>query len=424
MIKNVVPFLLLLASCGANIDTNVQAEVGTETDLVYSEYEAVDREADQSENDESYYTPFKKGELEKFRIAVMQSGEYFSYADVFEGILQGLNTIGWIADIPMLQVGFTGYDAYEDGKSVENILTELSKSEYSDYIEISMRDFFDLSWSDDNVSDPQFSHVTSPDAGIDLIIALGTQISSILSAPDQFHTPVLVDSISDPVGSNILASETDSGKSYLTGVVDPEQDLRQVKLFHSVIKFQTLGIIFEDSELGRAYGAVDDITAVASELGFDVVANTNVLPDPEDEDDDAAWEAAEAQYVRALDELAPTVDAVYLGIQAGLSEYSLADIVDVLNKHKVPSFVMEGKNFVRDGVLLGESDSNLVSKGIYNAKKIVNILKGRTPRELDQIFEHVPHIAINLDTAGLIGYDVPIDIIASADDVFVESSVQ
>ncbi len=61
----------------------------------------------------------------------------------------------------------------------------------------------------------------------------------------------------------------------------------------------------------------------------------------------------------------------------------------------------------------------MISKGIYNAKKIVNIFKGRTPQELNQKFEHVPHIAINLDTAALIGYDVPIDIIASADEVFV-----
>jgi hypothetical protein len=30
----------------------------------------------------------------------------------------------------------------------------------------------------------------------------------------------------------------------------------------------------------------------------------------------------------------------------------------------------------------------------------------------------VPHIAINLDSARTIGYDVPIDIIASADEVF------
>jgi ABC-type uncharacterized transport system substrate-binding protein len=185
-----------------------------------------------------------------------------------------------------------------------------------------------------------------------------------------------------------------------------------------VIKFKTLGILYEDSEIGRAYGAVDDIAQVAKEAGFKVVASTRVLPDPENEDDEAAWAAAEARYVAALDALCPKVDAVYLAVQAGLSENSLPAVVKVLNRHKMPSFVMEGKNFVRDGILLGESDSNLVAKGIFNAKKIVNIFKGKTPRSLPQVYEHVPHIAINLDSAAAIGYDVPIDIIASADEVF------
>ncbi len=243
-------------------------------------------------------------------------------------------------------------------------------------------------------------------------------MSSILTKPASFDIPVIVDSISDPVGSGILASLGDSGKDYLTGAVDPDQDIRQVRLFYSVIKFKTLGILYEDSEIGRAYGAVDDILKVAKENGFSVTASTELLPDPENEDDEEAWAAAEARYVTALDALCPKVDAVYLAVQAGLSEYSLPDIVKVLNRHKKPSFVMEGKNFVRDGILLGESDSNLVAKGIFNGKKIVSIFKGRKPRELPQVYEHVPHIAINLGSASTLGYDVPIDIIASADEVF------
>ncbi len=406
-------FFFLGCPAGANVADGAAGPASE----AYRAYVAMDKAV--GTEDEGDYTPFKRADGRRFRIAVMQSGDYFSYADVFEGMLKGLQTIGWIADVPPLRSGFAGYAAYEDGKTVRNILAELSKYAYSDFIEFPEAAFFDLKWNDENARGREFKDLTAKGADIDLIIALGTQVSAILAKPTEFHIPVMVDSISDPVGSGILASLEDSGKGYLTGAVDPDQDLRQVRLFSSVIKFKRLGILYENSEIGRSYGAVEDVQRVAREEGFTVVASTNVLPDPENEDDEAAWLAAERRYVRALDALCPQVDAVYLAVQAGLSESSLQDVVAVLKKHKTPSFIMEGKNFVRDGILLGESDSNLVAKGIFNSKKMVAIFRGQSPRELPQKYEHVPHIAINLETARTIGYDVPIDIIASADDVYL-----
>ena len=406
---------LLAAGCAAS---GTESDVPDASAAAYGEYKTVDKAAAAGQDDENYYTPFRKADGSRFRVSVMQSGEYFSYADVLEGTLKGLMTIGWIREIPPLQAGFSGYERYADGKTIPNILAEIAKYQYSDYLEIAPADFFDLKWDDDNARSREFRLLASRGSGIDLILSLGTQMSAILSKPSDFAIPVIVDSISDPVGSGILASLEDSGKDFLTGAVDPDQDLRQVRLFHSVIKFKKLGILYEDSEIGRAYGAVDDILRVAKEEGFQVIASTKVLPDPENEDDDAAWEAAEARYVSAVDALCPKVDAVYLAVQAGLSEASLPDLVAVLNRHRKPSFIMEGRNFVRDGILLGESDSNLLAKGIFNSKKMVNIFKGKIPRSLPQVYEHVPHIAINLDTARTLGYDVPIDIIASADEVF------
>ena len=58
--------------------------------------------------------------------------------------------------------------------------------------------------------------------------------------------------------------------------------------------------------------------------------------------------------------------------------------------------------------------------GLYNAKKIVSILKGTKPRDLDQVFEKTARISVNLRTAELIGYRLPVDIIRSADEIFTE----
>jgi hypothetical protein len=227
-------------------------------------------------------------------------------------------TIGWIKEIPPLMPGFNGYAAYPDGKTEPNILAELSKYDYSDFLEFPKDAFFDLKWDDGNAKKKDFKRLTAPDSGIDLIIALGTQMSAILAKPASFPIPVIVDSISDPVGSGILASLNDSGRDFLTGAVDPEQDLRQIRLFYSVIKFKRLGILYENSEIGRAYGAVEDVHRVAKEEGSRS-SRCTMFSGPENEDGRRVG-AAEARYVFRLDALCPKVDAVYLAVQAGLSE--------------------------------------------------------------------------------------------------------
>jgi ABC-type uncharacterized transport system substrate-binding protein len=179
---------------------------------------------------------------------------------------------------------------------------------------------------------------------------------------------------------------------------------------------ENLGIIYEDTPEGKSYGAVNDIELIAQEKGFKVVHNTNILPV------DAGEEACETQYLVALEEVSKESDAVYLGIVNGLSSRNLPNIMEITNRYKLPTFSMKGSAYVKQGVLFGVSESEEVATGIYNAKNIVQILRGKLPRSVNQIFEHVPHIAINLDEAKKIEYDVPIDIIASSDEIYTGTS--
>jgi hypothetical protein len=140
---------LLATGCGSGAGSPVKESLAATTDAA-APRAALDKAAASAEDDESYYTPFKKPDGSRFRIAIMQSGEYFSYADVLEGTLKGLMTIGWIREVPSLLPGFAGYAAYKDGKTVPNILAELAKNDYSDYLEFPEQAFFDLKWNDVN----------------------------------------------------------------------------------------------------------------------------------------------------------------------------------------------------------------------------------------------------------------------------------
>ena len=226
----------------------------------------------------------------------------------------------------------------------------------------------------------------------------------------------MVESVSDPVGSGIIRSLEDSGEDLLTAAVDPDQYDRQVHLFHQVVGFKRLGLIYADSEAGRAYAALAVVQKVADEEKFVVVEDTGVLEDPPDA---SQIPLAEEAYVKALERLvAQKVDAVYLAIQAGLTLKNMPRIRAITEAAKIPTFAMEGSQYVRRGALLGESSNVLTIEGLAGARKLTRILAGTTPRALPQVTAHLSHVAVNAATAKAIGFEVPVDVMIHADEVY------
>jgi ABC-type uncharacterized transport system substrate-binding protein len=361
--------------------------------------------------------PFLKNGERKHNIAVVIYGvweDFPDYSEVFMGMINGLAEIGWIDHIP--DSAFYYSPDKRQIKEVIDIIGMIEDEEYSAYLNFSRDLYFDMEWDKETAKSRKFRDLVSEDSGVDLIIALGTGPGEVFSALEDLSIPVVADSISDPLGSGIIPSYSDSGRDNLTVRVDPDRYKRQIRMFYDVVGFKRLGIIYEDTPEGRAYGAVKDIELISREKGFEIVRNTNVLPV------DAGEVACEAQYLVAVEEVCKESDAVYFGIVNGLSSRNLPNIMKIANRYKLPTFSMKGSAYVKQGVLFGVSESEEVATGIHNAKNIVQILRGKKPRSIDQIFEHVPHIAINLDEAKKIGYDVPIDIIASSDEIYTSTS--
>ena len=379
-------------------------EKDTAVDITEKEY---------SDLQEFSLEPFLNEGDKKHNIAVVLYGiweEFPDYSEVFAGMINGLAQIGWMD--PVEEADFYYGSDMRQIKEVIDIIGMIEDNKLSGYLNFSRDLYFDLEWDTETAGSAAFADLLSEDRGVDLIIALGTGPGQVFSALEDLKIPVVADSISDPLGSGIISSYDDSGRDNLTVRVDPDRYKRQIRMFYDVVGFERLGIIYEDTPEGRAYGAVKDIELIAREKGFEVVHNTNVLPV------DAGEEACETQYLVAVEEVSKESNAVYLGIVNGLSSRNLPNIMEITNRYRVPTFSMKGSAYVRQGVLFGVSESEEVATGIYNAKNIVQVLRGKLPRSINQIFEHVPHIAINLDGANKIGYDVPIDILASSDEIY------
>ncbi len=375
---------------------------------------AVDITEKDYESQEFSLEPFLKEGGDPHDVGVVIYGiweDFPDYSEVFMGMINGLSQIGWMRPIPKTEFYYD--EDMRQIKEVIDIIALVEDNGYSDFLNFSRKLYFDMDWDTEKADSGDFRDLVSEETGADLIIALGTGPGQVFASLER-SVPVIADSISDPLGSGIIASYEDSGRDFLTVRVDPDRYKRQIRMFYDVVGFERLGIIYEDTEDGRAYGAVGDIETIAEEKGFSVVHNTNVLPV------EAGAEACETRYLTAVDEVSGEADAVYLGIVNGLSARNLPHIMNIINDHGIPSFAMKGSAYVQQGVLFGVSESEEIATGIYNAKNIVQVLRGKQPRSIKQVFEHVPHIAINLSEAEKIGYDIPIDILASSDEIYTE----
>ncbi len=356
--------------------------------------------------DETKLSPSLKNGNNKYKIALIQSDDYSEYYNSFMAILDGLKTLGWLEKNQL-----TDKNKYTKNRE---ILKAWNNNFYSNYITIDYEDFFSFRASKENRNKKKYKNIIQncKDGKYDLVIVLGTLASKEVLRDKEYKTNTLLEAVSDPLGSKLIKSENDSGYEFLTARVDPNQYLRQIRLFYEVVKFEKLGIIYENSENGRWYAAVDAVEKVADEYGFEIIRSHKAMAEPTV----AEYPKAFKMYLDALDEVCPKVDAVFLGISGGLEAENLPNIVKKLIKYKTASFSMEGETAVEKGIMLGVSGKET---GLYNAKKIAKILNGESPRNLKQNFEKEPKISINLKTAELIEKLLPTDIIRSSDQIYV-----
>ena len=345
------------------------------------------------------YDPVRSVAGKKFKIAVVESAEYWEFREHMKGILNGLKTMEWIKESIVIPK--------DENISVPDLISSMG-DDYSNFIDFPEEMIINMEWDPEYLEKNNLYEVLE---NADLIIALGGVAGKAFTKKKDMNIPVLLEAITDPVGSGIVYSVSDSGHDNITCRIDQTQYQRQVKLFHDFTGFNTLGIIYGDDEYGRLYGAVNDIELMAIKDNFKVVANTNVR-------EYVSPETPEL-YLEALKDLCTKVDAVYIGASTAITEYDIMDEVsEILREAKKPSFALEGEIRVKQGILLGVSSLETEKVGLYNAKKIILILKGAMPRLLSQDFIGIPSIAMNLETAKAIGLDYPLSTLAAIDKLY------
>ncbi len=345
------------------------------------------------------YAPHKKKDGSPWQIGLIQSGSYWEFFEHFKGIIMGLQACGWID---------SGVTIPRHVQSIPELLDALGEN-YSEFIRFDRQYCVNLNWGESLNKAASFLQKEKPP--LDLIIALGGVAGKLFVPYKTYPIPVVLEAVTDPVGSGIIYSPSDSGKDFLTCRVDRSQYQRQIRLFHDITGFKRLGIIYGDDEYGRLYGAVNDVELMAQKLGFTLIRNTAVR-------ETMAPDTPEL-YLEALRELCPQVDAVYIGASTAITEYGITrEAAEILIEAQKPSFALEGEVRVKDGILMGVSSLGIEKTGLYNAGKIGAILSGKAPRLLNQVFTGIPSITLNVDTAEKIGMDVPLSVLSTIDKLY------
>lgn len=338
----------------------------------------------------------------KKRIGYYEGGPYNQYTKTLRATVINLARLGWMDPVEIPE-----FDDVEDARAIWDWLAD---NVHSPNIVFVKEAFWSADWEDAPREKSRKACIGYLKKGkLDLIIAMGTWAGNDLAVPDH-KVPTVVMSSSDPLGSGIIKSLDDSGLDQLHARIDPDRYLRQVRLFHDIVGFSRLGIVYEDTVAGRSYAALDDVQTVAKERGFKVVPCTTKL--------DVNADEAFANLLACHKQLAGRADAIYMTENGGMQYDKFDQLMGPIYEAKMPSFSQAGSEEVMYGVLLSIAQAGMKYIGEYHAKIIGQILNGAKPRKLSMVFEEPPKIAINLKTAELIDFDPPVDILMAADEIY------
>jgi ABC-type uncharacterized transport system substrate-binding protein len=340
----------------------------------------------------------------KWRIGYYEGGAYFNYPGNLRAIVAGLVEMGWMAPIDIPTV--------KDQTLSRPVWDYLVKHTQSAYIEFVGDAYWSADWNAERRAHLKEAIIRrlNRKKDIDFMIAMGTWAGQDL-ANNRHHVPTMCVSVSDPVRSGISASVEDSGLDHVHARCDPTRYIRQLRLFHRLVGFKRMGVVYENTVEGRTYAALDDIHQVAAERQFAVVTCEAPFSGVD-------LKTSTDRIIECHERLAQTTDAVYVTVHRGMDPKRMPEIVAPFLAHKIPTWSQRGPMEVKKGILFSISRGGFKAVGRFHAEVMAKVFNGEKPRDIEQIFEDPKLIAVNTKVAQIIGFKIPDSILQIADIVY------
>jgi len=344
----------------------------------------------------------------KWRVAYCGMRKSINHPWNFQSIIYGLKELGWVRlddTFPWPKSGQT-----DTGPMWKWLTTH---PENSPFIEFLVDGYYYTDGTDPKKCAKKADEIinrVNKRKDVDLIITMGTKAAQSL-ANDRHRVPVMIFSTTDPIAAGVTKSESDSGRDHVWAHLYPTRQRRHVEVFHDIIGFKRLGMVYEDTVLGRSFSGIAQVREVAKERQFSIVIR-NMAENRDNQ------EAFERELLEIYNELSSQIDAFYMTIYAARKYERLPYLLKPFYDRNIPIFTQTGLE-VKYGALMSVSDgTDLKGFGRFAAESIVKVFHGIKPRLIPYVYEHPPRILLNMDVSRKIGFRPPFDILLVADDVF------
>ena len=338
-----------------------------------------------------------------WRVIYVEGGPYRDFVMNLVGLARGLEELGLIED------GAVPIPQSEDASGVWGYLSERAGG---DRLVFLADGFYSGGWDDEKLEEIGAGILERLQSGqVDLVLALGTQ-AGLMMATEAHRVPTLSITATDPVTAGISKTAERSGLPHVHVQVEAGRIERQLAMFHNLIGFRTLGVPLDSTAAGMATMGEPTIRRVARERGFELVECRADLKVP-------SVEESLGNLLGCLESLSQESDAVYLTVSNAMVADRLGEILAPLTARGLPTFSQKGAVETRLGVLMSMAEDDFINSGRFEAEVVRDVLSGRLPGDVGQIYLPPLTMALNFDTAMAIGWDPPFELLAMVDEIVV-----
>lgn len=367
------------------------------------EKKAVTRQEEETQNTE----PSKKEGGGKYRIAYVDYDEYLPASQQLYYILSGLKRMGWIT--------CEEFPFQADDMSTKEMIHVLAGMDLGEYIEFCEDAFYYLDYDgEQEVKKGLYYHAVEK-KDIDLVLVFGTSAGKLVKDMN-LPIPMVDFSATDPVASGIIESSTEgSGRDNVWAQVEPSMPLRQLKYYYSIKPFDRLGIVVYGDE---TVSGVPDIERASREVGFELVKyNLQEVSRETEEELENYYKTVREKFAELCTE---DIDAFFLTVGLINDLERLPECLSVFYEKKIPVYVMDDTNTVKNGALLIISTYDFENVGYFIADSMAQILNGAVAGDLPCVYTSSPYICLNYDVANQISYPLDIKFLMACDEIYTE----
>jgi putative ABC transport system substrate-binding protein len=233
----------------------------------------------------------------------------------------------------------------------------------------------------------------------DLFLTTGTPATTLAKgALEAKHVPIVFVPVNDPVGSGLVESLPSPGAN-LTGIMSPISTGKALEWLVKIVPGVKRIFVPHTPNDRSSVQSVNRIQPLAAELGLELVIQ----------------EVSTPEEITAVSTRFPAdIDAVFLPRAGSLTNHA-SDFVQTADERGIPVVYTEIGQIVEDGVMIGYGAS-YYDMGKQASALAAQILGGTAAADLPvQVAESF--LGINLNTAEVIGVEIPDSVVRQATQV-------